>query len=104
MGRSREAAAAEAASRLHEEHQRGAGTAVKQGAGALLDRARSVTRQLQMKGRNSSELKRQRFMRAEAVASVRDIQVHIAGLIDVSPASFLNFSQASHDLQESICC
>ena len=43
-------------------------------------------------------------MRAEAVASVRDIQVHIAGLIDVSPASFLNFSQASHDLQESICC
>ena len=89
-GRSGEAAAAEAASRLHDEHQRGAGTAMKQGAGALLDRARSVTRQLQMKGRNSSELKRQHHLRAEAVASVRDIQVHIAGLIDVSPASSLN--------------
>ena len=103
-GRSGEAAAAEAASRLHDEQQRGAGTAMKQGAGALLDRARSVTRQLQMKGRNSSELRRQRFMRAEAVASVRDIQVHIAGLIDVSPAFFLDFTQAISDMQESICC
>ena len=55
------------------------------GARGLLDKARVMTRQLQMKSKNSLELKRQRFMRAEAVASVRDIQIHIAGLIDVSP-------------------
>ena len=64
-GRSSEAAAAGAAGRLHGEHQRSAGPAMKLGAGGLLDKAR--------------------VMRAEAVSSVRDIQIHIAGLIDVSP-------------------
>ena len=103
-GRSGQAAAAEAASRLHDEHQRSTGTAMKQGAGAFLDRARSMTRQLQMKSKNSAELKRQRFMRAAAVASVRDIQVHIAGLIDVSPALCSNLTQATLDLRESIWC
>ncbi len=51
---------------------------------ALLNKAKSVARQLQLPGRLRSDLARSRIMSAE-VASVRDIQIHIAGLIDVSP-------------------
>ena len=74
-------------SRLQEEDQqqhRSSGSAQpKQAGGALLSKARSMARQLQLPGRHRSELQRPRIMRAE-VATVREIQIHIAGLIDVS--------------------
>lgn len=84
--RAHEAPHAEASSRLKKGDagdQRSAGAALKQGGGVLMDKAKSMARQLQLPGRHRSELQRGRVMRAE-VASVRDIQVHIAGLIDVS--------------------
>ena len=79
-----EAAPAQASSRLQEGPQQSTGAAAKQSGVALLNKAKSVARQLQLPGRQRSNLQKSRIMSAE-VASVRDIQIHVAGLIDVSP-------------------
>ena len=82
--RNGEAAATRPSRRPQEESQQSAGAAPKQSSVALLNKAKSVARQLQLPGRQRSDLPRSRIMSTE-VASVRDIQIHIAGLIDVSP-------------------
>ena len=81
-----EAAGTQASGRPRGEHQQSTGVASKQGGAALLDKAKSVARQMQLPGRQRSDLQRSRIMRAE-VSSTRAIQIHIAGLIDVSHAS-----------------
>ena len=78
-----EAAVTQASGRLQEGPQQSTGAASKQSGVALFNKAKSVARQLQIPGRLRSDQK-SRIMSAE-VASVRDIQIHIAGLIDVSP-------------------
>ncbi len=70
-----------------QEGQHSASAAPKPNSTALLDRAKSVARQLQLPGRSHSSMERLRVTRAE-VASVRDIQIDIAGLIDVSSAHY----------------
>ena len=81
--RNGEAAVTQATSRLQEGQQQSIGAASKQSGVALLNKAKSVARQLQLPGRLRSDQK-SRIISAE-IASVRDIQIHIAGLIDVSP-------------------
>ena len=77
-------AAGTASHSLQDEHPQNTGAAPKQSGVALLNKAKSVARQWQLPGRQRSDLQRSRIMSAE-VASVRDIQIHIAGVIDVSP-------------------
>lgn len=77
-------AAVPASHSLQDKHQQNTGAAPKQSGVALLNKAKSVALHLQLPGRQRSDLQRSRVMSAE-VASVRDIQIHIAGVIDVSP-------------------